>query len=51
MIEKLPSMIPVRRLGTAYDDLARVVVFLASEGAGYLNGNAFAANGGSKLIA
>jgi NAD(P)-dependent dehydrogenase (short-subunit alcohol dehydrogenase family) len=49
--EFLPGMIPVRRLGTPYEDLSPIVTFLASEGAGYLNGQVIMIDGGWRLIA
>jgi NAD(P)-dependent dehydrogenase (short-subunit alcohol dehydrogenase family) len=46
MAESLPKRIPVRYHGTAYDDLSPVVAFLASEAAGYVNGQSVGINGG-----
>jgi NAD(P)-dependent dehydrogenase (short-subunit alcohol dehydrogenase family) len=46
MAESLPKRIPVRYHGTAYDDLSPVVAFLASEAAGYVNGQSLGINGG-----
>jgi NAD(P)-dependent dehydrogenase (short-subunit alcohol dehydrogenase family) len=45
------ARIPGRRLGTAYDDCSPALVFLASEGAGYVNGQAIVIDGGMRLIA
>jgi 3-oxoacyl-[acyl-carrier protein] reductase len=42
---------PMGRIGTPYDDAGPVVAFLASEGAGYLNGQVIAIDGGRALIA
>jgi NAD(P)-dependent dehydrogenase (short-subunit alcohol dehydrogenase family) len=49
--ETMAPMVPVRYLGTPYDDLAPVIVFLASEQAGYVNGQVVAVDGGMGLIA
>jgi NAD(P)-dependent dehydrogenase (short-subunit alcohol dehydrogenase family) len=46
MAAALPQRIPVRRHGTAYDDLSPVIAFLASDSAGYLNGQTIGINGG-----
>nr|WP_162938436.1 SDR family oxidoreductase [Mycobacterium kyogaense] len=42
---------PSGRFGTAYEDCSPVIAFLASEGAGYLNGQAIGIDGGQTLIA
>ena len=42
---------PVGRCGTPYEDCAPVVGFLASEAAGYINGQAVGVDGGLTLIA
>ncbi|MEU9404233.1 SDR family oxidoreductase [Streptomyces sp. NPDC048281] len=42
---------PLRRFGTPYDDVAPLLVFLASEEAGYINGQAIGADGGITFIA
>jgi 3-oxoacyl-[acyl-carrier protein] reductase len=42
---------PSGRFGTPYEDCSPVVAFLASEGAGYLNGQAIGIDGGMTLIA
>jgi 3-oxoacyl-[acyl-carrier protein] reductase len=42
---------PVGRFGTPYEDCAPVVAFLASEAAGYINGQAVGVDGGLTLIA
>jgi 3-oxoacyl-[acyl-carrier protein] reductase len=44
-VERLRRMIPMRRLGTA-EDVAAVVGFLFSEGAGYVTGQVISVNGG-----
>jgi NAD(P)-dependent dehydrogenase (short-subunit alcohol dehydrogenase family) len=46
MAKALPERIPLKRHGTAYDDLSPVVAFLASEGGGYLTGQSLGINGG-----
>lgn len=47
----LEDTIPVGRFGSSYEDCSPVVAFLASEAAGYLNGQAIAIDGGKLLIA
>ena len=47
----LAESITVRRFGAPYEDCSPVLAFLASEGAGYLNGQALAVDGGRILIA
>lgn len=42
---------PLRRMGTAYEDCTPVLAFLASEGAGYINGQVVGVDGGRRLIA
>lgn len=42
----LARMVPARRIGTG-DDIAPVVAFLCSDGAGYLTGQVIGVNGGS----
>jgi 3-oxoacyl-[acyl-carrier protein] reductase len=42
---------PLGRIGTPYEDCGPIIAFLASEGAGYLNGQAIAIDGGRGLIA
>ncbi|MET0145888.1 MAG: SDR family oxidoreductase, partial [Ilumatobacteraceae bacterium] len=42
---------PTGRFGTPYEDCSPVLVFLASEGAGYVNGQAIGVDGGRFLIA
>ncbi len=44
-VESLAKNIPIGKLGTA-DDIASAVVFLASEGAGYITGETLHVNGG-----
>ena len=43
--ELIIAQIPVGRLGEA-DEIARVVVFLASDDAGFITGSTISANGG-----
>jgi len=50
-IERAFAENPLRRAGTPYRDCGPIVAFLASEGAGYLNGQAIAVDGGKILIA
>ncbi|GAA2361080.1 SDR family oxidoreductase [Dactylosporangium salmoneum] len=47
----LAEQIPTGRFGTAYEDCAPMLVFLASEGAGYINGQAIGIDGGRFLFA
>ncbi|MGI5239295.1 SDR family NAD(P)-dependent oxidoreductase [Dactylosporangium sp. CA-139066] len=47
----LAEQIPTGRFGTAYEDCAPMLVFLASEGAGYINGQAIGVDGGRFLFA
>ncbi|WP_224112446.1 SDR family NAD(P)-dependent oxidoreductase [Mycobacterium avium] len=49
--KRIEEQIPVGRFGSPYEDCSPVVAFLASEGAGYLNGQAIAIDGGNLLIA
>lgn len=49
--ERLAGEIPVRFFGTPYEDCAPLLVFLASEQAAYINGQAIAVDGGRYLIA
>ena len=42
---------PMGRLGTPYEDVSPMVAFLASEAAGYINGQCLAIDGGVQLIA
>ncbi|MFI6315590.1 SDR family NAD(P)-dependent oxidoreductase [Nocardia fusca] len=42
---------PTRRFGTAYEDCAPVLVFLASEDAGYVNGQTIGVDGGAHIFA
>jgi NAD(P)-dependent dehydrogenase (short-subunit alcohol dehydrogenase family) len=48
---KLAAQVPLRRVGTAYEDVSPVVAFLASEAAGYLNGVTLGVNGGKQILA
>ncbi len=47
-VERLRAIIPFKRLGTA-DEVAGVVLFLASDAASYLTGQAIAVDGGLSL--
>ncbi len=49
MNEVILPMIPVGRLGEA-DEIARCVVFLASDQAGFITGSTLSANGGQYMI-
>jgi 3-oxoacyl-[acyl-carrier protein] reductase len=49
--EGIARRIPGGRIGLPYEDLSSIVAFLASEGAGYLNGQVIAIDGGMRLIA
>ncbi len=49
--EAFGHQIPVGHFGKPYEDCAPIVAFLASEGAGYLNGQAIGVDGGFTLIA
>ena len=44
-LEKIVSTIPVKRLGEP-DEIARSVVFLAADDAGFITGSTLSANGG-----
>ena len=46
--EAIIAQIPVGRLGEA-DEIARCVVFLASDDAGFITGSTLSANGGQYL--
>ncbi len=48
VLEKIVAKIPVKRLGKA-EEIARMVVFLAAEEAGFCNGATFTVNGGQYL--
>jgi 3-oxoacyl-[acyl-carrier protein] reductase len=50
-VERLPRVIPLRRIGTPYEDLSPIAAFLASEGAGFLNGQVVMIDGGARIIA
>ncbi|GGH47160.1 SDR family NAD(P)-dependent oxidoreductase [Microbacterium album] len=49
--ESMAANNPTGRFGTPYEDLTPVLVFLASEGAGYVNGQLIGVDGGGFLIA
>ncbi len=49
-LKMLEETIPVRYLGEAYDDIAPVLAFLASEDAKYVNGQFLSLDGGYNLI-
>jgi len=42
---------PMGRLGQPYEDVSPIIAFLASEAAGYINGQSIAVDGGVQLIA
>ena len=48
MLESIIGQIPVGRLGKA-EEIAAVVVFLASEGAAFMTGSVVTANGGQYI--
>lgn len=48
VIDKIVSNIPVGRLGTSHE-IARTVLFLASEGAGFITGSTLSINGGQYM--
>jgi NAD(P)-dependent dehydrogenase (short-subunit alcohol dehydrogenase family) len=48
--ERITGEIPVGRFGTAYEDCTPLLVFLAGESAGYINGQAIGVDGGRRLI-
>ena len=48
ILKKIVAMIPVGRLGEA-DEIARCVVFLASDQAGFITGSTLTANGGQYM--
>jgi acetoacetyl-CoA reductase len=47
--ERILPLIPVGRLGEP-DEVARIVVFLASEGSGFITGSTISANGGQFFV-
>lgn len=47
----LATQIPVGRFGTPYEDCTPMVLFLASEGAGYISGQSIGIDGGKTMIA
>jgi len=42
---------PMKRLGLPYEDVSPLITFLASEGAGYINGQTIGIDGANRLIA
>ncbi|MET3803038.1 NAD(P)-dependent dehydrogenase (short-subunit alcohol dehydrogenase family) [Nakamurella sp. UYEF19] len=49
--ELLATQIPVGRFGNPYEDCTPMVLFLASEGAGHINGQSIGIDGGKTMIA
>nr|WP_268919081.1 SDR family oxidoreductase [Actinoplanes lichenicola] len=49
--ERIEGRSPMRNFGTPYDDVTPLLVFLAGEQSGYINGQAIAADGGISLFA
>jgi NAD(P)-dependent dehydrogenase (short-subunit alcohol dehydrogenase family) len=49
--EKMGEENPMRYFGTPYEDCSPIVAFLASEAAGYINGQAISVSGGKVLLA
>ena len=49
MKERIIPLIPVGRLGEP-DEIARIVVFLASDDAGFITGSTISANGGQFFV-
>jgi acetoacetyl-CoA reductase len=49
VLQKIVAAIPVGRLGEA-DEIARCVVFLASDQGGYITGSTISANGGQYMV-
>ncbi|MEE8274083.1 MAG: acetoacetyl-CoA reductase [Alphaproteobacteria bacterium] len=49
VMEKIVAQIPVGRIGEA-DEIARAVVFLASDDAGYVTGSTLTVNGGQYMV-
>ena len=50
-LAQMEAASPLRRMGTAYEDCTPTLAFLASEQAGYINGQVIAVDGGRRLIA
>jgi acetoacetyl-CoA reductase len=48
VMDTIISQIPVRRLGKTYE-IARAVVFLADEDAGFITGETLSINGGQHM--
>jgi len=49
-LKAIEQMSPVRRLGLAYEDTSPMIAFLASEGAGYVNGQTVSICGGLTMV-
>lgn len=49
MAERVARLNPTRRFGTPYEDCSPMVAFLASEGAGYINGESINISGGGTV--
>ena len=49
VLDKIKAQIPIGRLGPA-DDVARAVVFLAAEEAGWITGSTLSVNGGQYMV-
>jgi acetoacetyl-CoA reductase len=49
VLEKIVSMIPIKRLGSV-DEIARAVTFLVAEEAGFITGETLAINGGHNML-
>ena len=49
VMKAIVGQIPVGRLGEA-DEIARCVVFLASDDAGFITGSTLSANGGQLMV-
>jgi NAD(P)-dependent dehydrogenase (short-subunit alcohol dehydrogenase family) len=49
-LKQMEAASPLRRMGAAYEDCTPLLVFLASQAAGYINGQVIAVDGGRRLI-
>jgi NAD(P)-dependent dehydrogenase (short-subunit alcohol dehydrogenase family) len=49
ILNSIVNYIPFKRLGQP-DEIAPTVLFLASEGAGYITGQALSVNGGLNMV-